>query len=107
MDRTGAIDALRRAQSLEPSVEALLDLALALALAGDLGGEVSACEQAVELDGESLPAWTRLAHALARTELIVECLDACERALELGGGSEVADLLERMRSAEPRVLPAA
>jgi len=107
MDRAGAIDALRRAQSLEPSVEALLDLALALALAGDLGGEVSACEQAVELDGESLPAWTRLAHALARTELIVECLDACERALELGGGSEVADLLERMRSAEPRVLPAA
>jgi tetratricopeptide (TPR) repeat protein len=107
MDRAGAIDALRRAQSLEPSVEALLDLALALALAGDLGGEVSACEQAVELDGESLPAWTRLAHALARTELIVECLDACERALELGGGSEVADLLERMRRAEPRVLPAA
>ena len=107
MDRAGAVDALRRAQSLEPSVEALLDLALALALAGDLGGEVSACEQAVELDGESLPAWTRLAHALARTELIVECLDACERALELGGGSEVAELLERMRSAEPRVLPAA
>jgi tetratricopeptide (TPR) repeat protein len=107
MDRAGAIDALRRAQSLEPSVEALLDLALALALAGDLGGEVSACEQAVELDGESLPAWTRLAHALARAELIVECLEACERALELGGGSEVADLLERMRSAEPRVLPAA
>ena len=107
MDRAGAIDALRRAQSLEPSVEALLDLALALALAGDLGGEVSACEQAVELDGESLPAWTRLAHALARTELIVECLDACERALELGGGSEVADLLGRMRRAEPRVLPAA
>jgi tetratricopeptide (TPR) repeat protein len=107
MDRAGAIDALRRAQSLEPSVEALLDLALALALAGDLGGEVSACEQAVELDGESLPAWTRLAHALARTELIVECLDACERALELGGGSEVAELLERMRRAEPRVLPAA
>ena len=107
MDRAGAVDALRRAQSLEPSVEALLDLALALALAGDLGGEVSACEQAVELDGESLPAWTRLAHALARTELIVECLDACERALELGGGSEVADLLGRMRRAEPRVLPAA
>ena len=107
MDRAGAIDALRRAQSLEPSVEALLDLALALALAGDLGGEVSACEQAVELDGESLPAWTRLAHALARTELIVECLDACERALELGGGSEVAELLGRMRRAEPRVLPAA
>ena len=53
MDRAGAIEALRRAQRLEPTVEALLDLALALQLAGDLGGEVSACEQAVELDPES------------------------------------------------------
>ena len=107
MDREGAIEALRRAQSLEPSVEALLDLALALQLAGDIGGEVSACEQAVELDGESLPAWVRLAHALARTDRVGECLAACERALELGGGSEVRDLRNRMRSAEPRVLPAA
>jgi tetratricopeptide (TPR) repeat protein len=107
MDRAGAIEALRRAQRIEPSVEALLDLALALALAGDIGGEVSACEQAVELDGESLPAWSRLAHALARTDRIAECLEACERALELGGGAEVADLRERMASLEPRVLPAA
>jgi tetratricopeptide (TPR) repeat protein len=107
MDRAGAIDALRRAQSLEPSVEALLDLALALALAGDIGGEVSACEQAVELDGESLQAWSRLAHALARTDRIAECLEACERALELGGGSEVADLRERVANLQPRVLPAA
>jgi tetratricopeptide (TPR) repeat protein len=107
MDRAGAIEALRRAQSLEPSVEALLDLALALQLAGDVGGEVSACEQAVELDGESLPAWSRLAHALARTDRIAECLEACERALELGADNEVADLRDRMRRLEPRVLPAA
>ena len=107
MDRAGAIEALRRAQSLEPSVEALLDLALALQLAGDVGGEVSACEQAVELDGESLPAWARLAHALARTDRVAECLEACERALELGGDHEVADLRDRMRRLEPRVLPAA
>jgi tetratricopeptide (TPR) repeat protein len=106
-DRDRAIEALRRAQSLEPSVEALLDLALALQLAGDTGGEVSACEQAVELDGESLPAWVRLAHALARTDRISECLSACERALELGGGSEVRELFARMRKLEPRVLPAA
>jgi tetratricopeptide (TPR) repeat protein len=106
-DRAGAIEALRRAQSLEPTVEALLDLALALQLAGDIGGEVSACEQAVELDGESLPAWARLAHALARTDRVGECLAACERALELGGGSEVRDLRERMRNVRPRVLPAA
>jgi len=107
MDRAGAIDALRRAQSLEPSVEGLLDLALALQLAGDLGGEVSACEQAVELDGDSLVAWVRLAHALARTDRISECLAACERALELGGDAEILDLYERARSAERRVLPAA
>ena len=92
---------------LEPSVEALLDLALALQLAGDIGGEVSACEQAVELDAESLPAWSRLAHALARTDRVAECLEACERALELGGGAEVAELRERMARLEPRVLPAA
>ena len=107
MDRGGAIDALRRAVALEPSVEALLDLALALQLAGDLGGEVSACEQAVELDGDSREAWVRLAHALARTDRIGECIAACERALELGGGREVSDLLDRVRGLEPRVLPAA
>ncbi|HEY1777777.1 MAG TPA: hypothetical protein VGG41_16595 [Solirubrobacteraceae bacterium] len=107
MDRVGAIEALRRAVALEPSVEALLDLALALHLAGDIGGEVPACEQAVELDGESLEAWVRLAHALARTDRIGECIAACERALELGGGQEVDDLLEQVRRLEPRVLPAA
>ncbi|HEY5389027.1 MAG TPA: tetratricopeptide repeat protein [Solirubrobacteraceae bacterium] len=107
MDRAGAIDALRRAVSLEPSVEAFLDLALALQLAGDLGGEVSACEQAVELDGDSHQAWVRLAHALARTDRIGECVAACERALELGDDAEVADLLDHVRALERRVLPAA
>jgi tetratricopeptide (TPR) repeat protein len=107
MDRAGAIDALRRGVSLEPSVEAFLDLALALQLAGDLGGEVSACEEAVELDGDSHQAWVRLAHALARTDRIGECVAACERALELGDDAEVADLLERVRGLERRVLPAA
>jgi tetratricopeptide (TPR) repeat protein len=107
LDRARAIEALRRAQRLEPSVESLLDLALALQLAGDLGGEVSACEQAVELDPDSAEAWSRLAHALARTERVGECIAACERALELGAGEEVSDLLERMRTREQRVLPAA
>ena len=103
--RRGRSSALRRAQRLEPDVEGLLDLALALQLAGDIGGEVSACEQAVELDPESAVAWTRLAHALARTDRIRECIAACERALELGAGDEVADLLERMREREQRLLP--
>ncbi|MGH2852229.1 MAG: tetratricopeptide repeat protein, partial [Solirubrobacteraceae bacterium] len=107
LDRARAIEALRRAQRLEPSVEGLLDLALALQLAGDLGGEVSACEQAVELDPDSAEAWSRLAHALARTERVGECIAACERALELGASEEVSDLLDRMRTREQRVLPAA
>jgi tetratricopeptide (TPR) repeat protein len=107
LDRAGAIEALRHAQRLEPSVEGLLDLALALQLAGDLGGEVSACEQAVELDPDSGAAWSRLAHALARTDRVGECIVACEQALELGAGEEVSDLLGRMRGREQRVLPAA
>jgi tetratricopeptide (TPR) repeat protein len=105
LDREAAIEALRRAQGLEPTVDALLDLALALQLAGDIGGEVSACEQAVELDSESTAAWTRLAHALARTDAVSDAIAACERALELGAGAEVADLLTSMREREQRVLP--
>ena len=53
------------------------------------------------------PGLGALAHALARTERVGECVAACERALELGGGAEVSDLLERVRGLEPRVLPAA
>jgi tetratricopeptide (TPR) repeat protein len=105
LDRAAAIDALRRSVSIEPSVEGLLDLALALQLAGDLGGEVSACEQAARLDGESVEVWSRLAHALARTDRVSDALAACERALELGAGEEVADLRARMRERERRLLP--
>ena len=43
--------------ALGPSVEGLLDLALAYHLAGDLGGEVTACEQATHLDPKSQAAW--------------------------------------------------
>jgi tetratricopeptide (TPR) repeat protein len=105
MDRAAAINALRRAQRLGPAVESLLDLALALQLAGDLGGEVSVCEQAVELEPESEVAWSRLAHALARTDRIGECLAACARALELGADGEVRDLLDMVRSRRPAELP--
>jgi len=105
MDRAAAIDALRRAQRLGPSVEGLLDLALALQLAGDVGAEVSVCEQAVELEAQSPAAWTRLAHALARTNRVGECIAACERALELGGHGEVLELLRAMRSRTPAGLP--
>jgi tetratricopeptide (TPR) repeat protein len=108
MDRDAAIVALERARRLGPSVEGLLDLALAHHLAGDLGAEVTATEQATLLDPGSAPAWARYAHALARTDRISDAIAAAERALDLNrDDGEVADLLERLRAALPRVLPAA
>src|SRR3954447_15445571 len=107
MDREEAIAALEHARRLEPSVSGLLDLALAYHLAGDVGGEVSACEQATHIDPEDLQAWARYAHALARTDRVTDCIAACEHALSLGADPEVADLLERMRSRGPRELHAA
>src|SRR3954466_1619572 len=52
-DRSGAIEALDRARRLQPSVEGLLDLALAYQLAGDVGAEVTACEQATLLEPDN------------------------------------------------------
>jgi tetratricopeptide (TPR) repeat protein len=103
-DRAGALAALERARLIAPSVEGLLDLALAYHLAGDLGGEVSACEAATRLAPDSPSACSRYAHALARTDRATECIAACERALALGGDAEVAELLDRVRSAIPREL---
>jgi tetratricopeptide (TPR) repeat protein len=108
LDHTAALAALERARRLGPSAEGLLDLALAYHLAGDVGGEVTACEQATILAPDSAEAWARLAHALARTDRVSDALEASERALELNGSdAEVAELLERLRAAAPRVLPAA
>ncbi len=107
MDRERAIDALERARRLGPSVDGLLDLALAFHLAGDLGAEVTACEQATMLGEESGEAWSRLAHALARTDRVSDAVDACDRALRLRDDPEVVELLDRLRAELPRVLPAA
>ncbi len=107
MDRQGTISALERARDLDPSVEGLLDLALAYQLAGNLGGEVSTSEAATRLDPDSPVAWSRYAHALARTDRIGECIRACERALALGEDVEVQQLLERLRGLDPRTLPSA
>jgi tetratricopeptide (TPR) repeat protein len=108
LDRDGALDALLRARSIEPTVEGLLDLALAYHLGGDLGGEVTATEQATVLDPDNAPAWARYAHALARTDRISDAIAASERALHLAPeDAEVAELLERLHAAQPRVLPAA
>jgi tetratricopeptide (TPR) repeat protein len=108
MDRAGALDALEHARRLGPTVEGLLDLALAHHLGGDLGGEVTATEQATLLDPDRADAWARHAHALARTDRISDAIAASERALRLApGDEEVADLLARLHAAQPRVLPAA
>jgi tetratricopeptide (TPR) repeat protein len=104
MDRAGALAALERARLIAPSVDGLLDLALAYHLAGDLGAEVSACEAATRLAPDSPAAYSRYAHALARTDRTSECIAACERALTIGAGLEVAELLERVRSSLPREL---
>jgi tetratricopeptide (TPR) repeat protein len=104
MDRAGALAALDRARLLGPSLEGLLDLALAHHLGGDVGSEVSICEAATRLDPESPQAWSRYAHALARTDRIRECIEVCQRALKLGKDPEVAELLERVRAAVPREL---
>ncbi len=103
-DRRGALQALRRARTLRPSLDGLLDLALAAHLADDLGLEVDACEQATELGPDSQAAWSRYAHALARTDRMTECLAACDRALALGADPEVAALAERVRDLAPREL---
>jgi tetratricopeptide (TPR) repeat protein len=106
LDRAAAVAALERGQRIEPSLEGLLDLALAHHLGGDVGAEVSATEAATRLDPESQSAWARLAHALARTDRVSECIAACERALALGEDPEVTELLERVTSAQPRELSA-
>ena len=106
-DREGARAALERARAAGPSLEGLLDLALVANLAGDVGAEVSACEQATLLAPDSEVAWSRYAHALARTDRFSDCLEACERALSLGDDPEVRDLRERIARLAPRELRAA
>jgi tetratricopeptide (TPR) repeat protein len=103
-DRPGAIEALERARLMGPTLEVLLDLALAYHLAGDVGAEVSASEAATRLDPESIAAWSRYAHALARTDRLAEGIEACRRALALGEDPEVSELLQRLEAAQPRVL---
>ena len=55
-NRAGAREALERARELQPSEQGLLDLALVANLEGDVGAEVTACEQATTLYPESAGA---------------------------------------------------
>jgi tetratricopeptide (TPR) repeat protein len=103
-DRAGAREALERAREIEPTEQGLLDLALVANLSGDVGAEVTACEQATQIAPESPGAWSRYAHALARTDRVSDCLAACERALELADDPEVRDLREQVLAHAPREL---
>jgi tetratricopeptide (TPR) repeat protein len=108
MHRDLALVALERARLLEPTEDVLLDLALVHHLSGDVGAEVSATEEATRLAPESAAAWARHAHALARTDRVSDAIAACEQALDLAPeNAEVHELLDRLRGAVPRVLPAA
>ncbi len=104
LQRDAAIEALERARGLEPSIEILLDLALAYHLAGEVGAEVSAAEAATMIAPDSPLAWSAFAHALARTDRLRECIAACERALSLSNDLEVRDLLARTKAALPHEL---
>ncbi len=106
LDREGALRALEQALRIGPTVEGLLDLALARSLAGDHGGEISACEQATLIADDSAEAWSRYAHALARSDRVCECIAACERALQLREDEEVQELLARVLELAPRALDA-
>jgi tetratricopeptide (TPR) repeat protein len=103
-DRAGAISALERARVVAPSVDGLLDLALAHHLAGDVGAEVSAAYAATQIDPTSGRAWSTYAHALARTDRLAECGEACREALKLGKDDEVSQLLKHVERARPREL---
>jgi len=105
-DRPGAQEALERARRIAPTVEGLLDLALVHQLSGDVGAEVTACEAATLLAPESTAAWSRYAHALARTDRVSDAIAACEHALTLRRDPEVLSLLGALRERAPRVLPA-
>jgi len=104
-DHRAARVAYERAREAGPTVEGLLDLALLHHVNNEVGAEVSACEQATQLDPGSAVAWGRLAHALARTDRVGEAIAACERALGLGDDGEVSDLLSRLREIEAQALP--
>jgi len=101
---TSAISCCARASSLAALALPPLDLALARSLSGDHGGELSACEHATQLDPDSAEAWSRYAHALARSDRIGECIAACNRALELRPDPEVEELLAKASEMEQRLL---
>lgn len=105
LDRVRALAALEQAAQLGASAEGLLDLALARQLYGDVGGEVDATGAAIAREPGNAAAWTRHAHALARTDRRAEALAAADHALTLAPeDAELAALAVQLRRAQPRTL---
>ena len=104
LDRDAALIALERARLEGAGSDVLLDLALARQLSGDIGGEVQACEEATKLDPSWQEAWSRFAHALARTDRRRECLVVCDQALEFGPNPEVSALRREVEASLPAEL---
>ena len=103
-DLAAAAEAFERARLEGAEAEVLLDLALARQLQGDIGGEVSACEEATKLDPDWQTAWSRYAHALARTERRGDCRAACDKALSFGPEPDVSALVRWLDESEPKSL---
>ena len=108
MDRDGAIAALEHARRLGPSVEGLLDLALAYHLAGDLGGEVTRLRagDAARRAQRRRPGRATRTRSRAPTASPTRSTPASARCAS-APDAEVAELLRRLREELPRVLPAA
>ena len=103
-DLEAARIAFERAREEGAGAETLLDLALVRQLEGDIGGEVQASYEATVLAPEWPTAWSRYAHALAKTDRRTDCRAACEKALSLGPDREVSDLLDWLDSTEPKAI---
>ena len=103
-----ALAALERARRLGPSEAGLLDLARVFERSGDLGGEVTASEQATQLAPGSPAAWSAHARALGRTDRTSDALAAAERARSLAPDDpELDELVAWLADQVPRALRSA
>ena len=106
-DREGAREAFERARATAPTEQGLLDLALVANLMGDVGAEVSACEQATQLFPRVRGRVGALRPCARAHRPRPDCLEACERALKLADDPEVRDLRDQVARLAPRELKAA
>ena len=105
-DRALARESFERARAEGAGAEILLDLALVRQLEGDVGGEVQACHEATLIDPDWPTAWSRYAHALAKTDRRTDCRTACEKALSFGPDREVTQLVQWLDDSEPKAITA-